>query len=305
MRRSILYLLIIVVIIFSVMRIRGQQRKKKTEEIKPPSQVEVIFNKAMQIKDVAPIKAIERFEKVWVNFPQSDYAQKSLLEAALIYKKQGQMLKEKEALKQLVDDYPNTALAKKAQEKLGPVNINILFSPIETQDSFAYEVQPGDSLYKIAKNHNTTVELLKKGNDLSDSLIKPGMKLKVLKSVFKIEINKSTKELALKADNEIIKIYPVGIGADNSTPVGQFKIENRIIDPVWYKAGAIVAAGSPENILGSRWLGLSEPGYGIHGTIDLGPISNQFTQGCIRMRNEDVEELFVIVPVGTEVIITD
>jgi len=72
-------------------------------------------------------------------------------------------------------------------------------------------------------------------------------------------------------------------------------------DPVWYKEGAIVPAESPENILGSRWLGLSEKGYGIHGTVDPDSVGQQATQGCVRMLNADVEELYAIIPVGTQV----
>ena len=74
---------------------------------------------------------------------------------------------------------------------------------------------------------------------------------------------------------------------------------------MWYKTGAIVPAGSPENILGSRWLGISEPGYGIHGTTEPETIGTYQTKGCIRMRNADVEELFVIIPTGADVVIVD
>jgi lipoprotein-anchoring transpeptidase ErfK/SrfK len=66
-----------------------------------------------------------------------------------------------------------------------------------------------------------------------------------------------------------------------------------------------VPADSPKNILGSRWLGLSEKSYGIHGTTEPQSIGRQVTSGCVRMRNSDVEELYQIVPEGTEVVIID
>ncbi|MBU4305488.1 MAG: L,D-transpeptidase family protein, partial [Candidatus Omnitrophica bacterium] len=204
-------------------------------------------------------------------------------------------------------DYPQGSLLRAAQEKLWDANIAMLFSRTVTDDSYVYEVQPGDTLYKIAKKYNTNVDLLMKSNGLEQSLIKPGMRLKIIKSVFSIEVSKSQNKLILKADGNVVKEYPIGIGDNNSTPVGQFKITSRIVSPVWYKTGAIVPvpAGSAENILGSRWMGLSEPGYGIHGTTDTKEITKQRTQGCVRMWNKEVEELFVIVPVGTEVIIND
>ena len=91
----------------------------------------------------------------------------------------------------------------------------------------------------------------------------------------------------------------------NSTPVGNFKIINKLPNPTWFKAGAVVAPNSPDNILGSRWLGFDLPGYGIHGTTDPGNLGKQITQGCIRMSNSDIEELYAIVPLGTEVTILD
>ena len=62
---------------------------------------------------------------------------------------------------------------------------------------------------------------------------------------------------------------------------------------------------SPENVLGTRWMGFDIPGYGIHGTVEPKAIGQQVTAGCVRMLNEQVEELYSILPVGTEVVIVD
>jgi lipoprotein-anchoring transpeptidase ErfK/SrfK len=83
------------------------------------------------------------------------------------------------------------------------------------------------------------------------------------------------------------------------------KVINRIVNPVWYKQNAVVPADSPENILGTRWMGIDKQGYGIHGSEDPGAIGKQVTAGCVRLTNSDVEELFDIVPAGTEVTIVD
>ena len=89
------------------------------------------------------------------------------------------------------------------------------------------------------------------------------------------------------------------------SPVGTFKVVNRIPNPVWYTQGAVVPPESPENVLGTRWLGIDKQGYGIHGTTEPEAVGKQVTAGCVRMRNPDVEELFDIIPVGTEVTIVD
>jgi lipoprotein-anchoring transpeptidase ErfK/SrfK len=174
-----------------------------------------------------------------------------------------------------------------------------------TEDSISYEVKKGDTLYEIAKKFNTTVELIKKSNNIKNATIRPGDKLKIINTKFSVVVDKSKNTLTLKEEEEVLKVYPVSTGINNSTPVGTFKIVNKLIDPVWYKTGAIVAAESPDNILGSRWMGLSVKGYGIHGTTQPETIGKQITQGCIRMYNSDVEELYSILPMGTEVIIMD
>ena len=194
------------------------------------------------------------------------------------------------------------------QEKLNTLNTSVLFSPSTTQYSETYTVASGDNLTKIAKKYNTTVELIKRSNNLASDTIFPGMKLKVQKQPFRIVIDKSQSMLTLLIGDEVIKTYIVATGKNNSTPVGNFKIGNKLVDPPWFSPGGkVIRPGDPENALGTRWMGFSiaTPDYGIHGTNDPSSIGYQSTDGCIRMQNADVEELYSIVPVGTEVAVLD
>ena len=205
----------------------------------------------------------------------------------------------------LLEKFPESPLVPKTQERLGNVNVSLLFSPIVTDLDTTYEVKPGDSLGKIAKASHTTVEFLRRANGLKGDVIRPSQTLKVPKGHFSIVVDKSQNQLLLTEDNRFIKTYTVATGKDNSTPAGTFKIVNRLPNPVWYKQHAVVPPDSPENILGTRWLGIDKPGYGIHGSVDPEAMGKQVTAGCVRMRNPDVEELFDIVPVGTDVTIVD
>ncbi len=192
---------------------------------------------------------------------------------------------------------------RKALENL---NIKILFSLIETPDSFFYTVQSGDVLSKIAKKHHTTVELIKRSNHLDKDSIRVGMKLKISKAIYSIVIDVSENALKLYSDKELLKTYPVATGrTGHPTPIGSFTIVNKLENPTWYKAGAVVAPDSPANILGTRWLGFSLAGYGIHGTTLPETIGTAASEGCVRMYNEDVEALFAIVPINTTVKIVD
>ncbi len=217
----------------------------------------------------------------------------------------GDYLEAQKLYKQAQGKTEDVAKLKDIQKKLEDLNIKIIFSKIMDKCSVKYTVKPNDSLAKIAKNYNTTIELIKKANNLSQDIIRPGEELKVNNCKFAIVVDKSQNLLFLKSGDEIIKTYVVSTGKNNSTPVGTFKIVNKEVNPTWFKTGAVVPPGSPENILGTRWMGLDLKSYGIHGTTLPEDLGKQVTAGCVRMRNSDVEELYDIVPMGTEVTIVD
>jgi lipoprotein-anchoring transpeptidase ErfK/SrfK len=205
----------------------------------------------------------------------------------------------------LLSDFPDSPQTPHWQKKIENINIKILFSPIITEGAVQYEIKPGDTLYKIADQFNTTVELIKKSNNLKSDKIFPGKKIRVNNRPFSILVDKSQNILILKSEEDIIKSYVISTGLHSCTPVGNFKIKDRLINPPWYTEGKVIPPESPENILGTRWLGFDLAGYGIHGTNDPDSLGKSITQGCVRMSNQDVEEIFTIVPTGTEVIIVD
>ncbi|MDD4893867.1 MAG: L,D-transpeptidase family protein [Candidatus Omnitrophica bacterium] len=224
---------------------------------------------------------------------------------ALDISKTGDLLGAKAIYQLLISDFPNSNDIINWQKNVEDINIKLLFSSAITPKSILYEIKPGDTLAKIAKEFKTTPELIAKSNGLKDDKIFLGKKIKVWTAPFSILVDKSQNTLILKTDEEIIKTYIVSTGLNNSTPVGTFKIINKLPNPTWFKAGAVVSPDSPNNVLGSRWMGFDLPGYGIHGTIEPQNLGKQVTQGCVRMANSDVEELYTIVPVGTEVTIVD
>ncbi len=231
----------------------------------------------------------------------------SLLSRAREAEAKGEWLEAKSVYEKLVENFPGVNLKEITswQKKIEDLNIRLLFSPVVTPNSVLYEIKPGDSLVKIARNFKTTPELIMESNNLSSDRIVPGRKIKVWTLPFTIVVDKSQNTLWLKANEEVIKTYTVSTGKNNCSPVGVFKIVNKLPNPAWFKAGAVVPPDSPENILGSRWMGFDIPGYGIHGTTDPKSLGTQATAGCVRMSNSEVEELYKIIPVGTEVTIVD
>jgi lipoprotein-anchoring transpeptidase ErfK/SrfK len=106
------------------------------------------------------------------------------------------------------------------------------------------------------------------------------------------------RKLAVIENGEVIAQFDVAVGADASpSPTGEFQIVNRVANPAYYHAGTVVPSGKG-NPVGTRWLGLSLKGYGIHGTNAPRSIGHAASHGCIRLRNRDMEQLFTMIGVG-------
>ncbi len=230
---------------------------------------------------------------------------KELYKKAMSLKEDRKLVEAKDALQKIVSEYSDIENVALIQKELETLNMEIIFSNIQTPKTVTHEVGAGDTLGKLAKKYGTTIELIRRNNNLKSDVIRVGQKLRVWTGPFNIFVDKSQNILILKSGNEVVKVYNVSTGESNSTPVGTFKITSKLIDPVWFNKGIVVPPESPQNVLGTRWLGFDIPGYGIHGTVEPETIGQQITAGCVRMENSQVEELYSLIPMGTEVAIVD
>jgi lipoprotein-anchoring transpeptidase ErfK/SrfK len=113
----------------------------------------------------------------------------------------------------------------------------------------------------------------------------------------------SDRKLAVLDGGRVLRLFPVAVGAgDSPSPVGEFQIINRLTNPTYYHKGTVIGPG-PANPLGSRWMGLSLKGYGIHGTNAPRSIGKAASHGCIRMAKRDLEQVFDMVRAGDTVVI--
>jgi lipoprotein-anchoring transpeptidase ErfK/SrfK len=117
-------------------------------------------------------------------------------------------------------------------------------------------------------------------------------------------------QLYLYRDGKLVRSYAVAAGQPAyPTPTGSFVVVNMQMDPTWlppnsdWAKDAVPIPPGPDNPLGTRWIGTSAPGIGIHGTPDDSSIGSYASHGCIRMHIPDVEDLYTRVVVGMPVII--
>jgi lipoprotein-anchoring transpeptidase ErfK/SrfK len=125
-----------------------------------------------------------------------------------------------------------------------------------------------------------------------------------------IVIRRGVNRLELYDGMNLRRTFGVATGTSQyPTPLGRFHIVVKWRNPWWYPPASDWAKDAkpippgPGNPLGTRWMGLSAPLVGIHGTPDAASIGYSASHGCIRMLIPEVEWLFEQVGIGTPVFV--
>jgi lipoprotein-anchoring transpeptidase ErfK/SrfK len=242
---------------------------------------------------------------------KKDEGKKSLHSYKLVseYLKKGKKFEARNELSDLYFAETDKARRLEIKNKLDELNAELVFSKSPSPDAFLYEVKPGDSLIKIASKYDTNYEFIMRINRKARTNIRVGERLKILTGNVTVLVDKSDYTLTLLLNGRFIKQFSIGIGKSGKTPVGEFVVDNKLINPVWYSPDGIYQFGDPKNVLGTRWIGFEDQeglyGYGIHGTREPDSIGKEMSNGCIRLTNEDVEELFNYVKAKTKVVVQE
>ena len=136
--------------------------------------------------------------------------------------------------------------------------------------------------------------------------------------VARIEIDKRERSLrALDKDGKLVAFYPASIGStEKPAPSGTFKVRTVQYDPIYHYDPKFAFKGvkakekftikpGPNNPVGSVWIDLTAPSYGIHGTPNPDKVSKTESHGCVRLTNWDVRTLAGMVRKGTTVAFLD
>lgn len=170
-----------------------------------------------------------------------------------------------------------------------------VFTPVSTSDQGAkLSLQNPSIKNSAAENDEVTAE-----RQLSEKT--PGTAQTQSNAddrVRQIVISIPDRQLALLEDGVVVKVYPIAVGKPGTpSPEGDFTIINRSMNPTWRHKSQTVLPGK-NNPVGTRWMGLSLKGYGIHGTNVQSSVGRAASHGCFRLKKNDVEELFTLVRVG-------
>jgi hypothetical protein len=183
--------------------------------------------------------------------------------------------------------------------------------------SLEVTVESGESLVAIRKRVLAQrsdlllcTGLIAQANELRSAVIHPGDRLRIPTDRAHMLVDLSARTAFYMLGDEVVGAWLVGIGRPgNDTRPGTYTVGDKQEEPMWFRTGQDpVPFGDPENPLGTRWLGWNddsgrESSLGFHGTNDPGGVGGAVSDGCIRMHNRDVEELFEILPKGARVVV--
>ena len=179
----------------------------------------------------------------------------------------------------------------------------IIFTTPERKFAEPHFVDYGETLGSIAKKYNVPWQYLARLNRVNPDDLQAGQQLKVVQGPFGAVVDLDEFCLTVHAHGWYVHCYAIGTGAQDGTPTGEFKIEEKLENPTWYNPdGGVVDADDQENPLGEFWLGLGNH-IGIHGTIDPESIGQAVSRGCIHLNDGDIDEVFALLNVGSKVII--
>lgn len=200
--------------------------------------------------------------------------------------------------------------AVKLRTLLDRINEELVFTPRCLDGATVHVVAPGEVGVKIAKKYGVPWGMIKRVNGMQSDNLSVGQRLKIIPGPATILACKSEFRLALFMNGVYVKEYPIGIGRENLTPSGEYEVDSMLVKPRWYTpGGGYIEYGQEGHQLGVRWIGFrDEPGangLGIHGTNDESSIGTKCSNGCLRMKNDDVTELYDFMSMGCKVTIVE
>ncbi|HEY2588291.1 MAG TPA: L,D-transpeptidase family protein [Tepidisphaeraceae bacterium] len=217
--------------------------------------------------------------------------------------------------------------AEALKQQIEQINQTLIFSAKKFPDDpwgGSYQVAGGERLGSIANRNSVTWDLLARINNVTPRKLRQGQWIKIAKGPFYAVVTKHSFKMDLYLGapggpgSMFVRTFMVGLGKDNSTPTGLWmcKAGDKIRNPRYYpsRGGDIIAPDDPKNPLGGYWIAIEgldgqavgKESYGIHGTIEPDSIGKMSSQGCIRLRSEDISWVFDLLVDGkSKVLVKD
>lgn len=221
--------------------------------------------------------------------------------------KDDRMINYNEVLSWLIQKAVDENVLDECYQLLERINAKLFYGPKASSGLVSFHtVKYGENLSSIAKKYNVAPSRIFQVNKLKNrNSIRANQRLRVITGQIRILVDKSRFNMDVFLNDHFFKRYAVGLGREGKTLAMVTSISRSMSrNPSWTipETGEVIPPNDPKNRIGTRWIGLNAGGgIGIHGTIEPSSIGKESSNGCIRLRNEDVEELYDFVMAGDEV----
>ncbi|MFA5864681.1 MAG: L,D-transpeptidase family protein [Phycisphaerae bacterium] len=179
----------------------------------------------------------------------------------------------------------------------------------------AYRIDAGDTLVRLAKKNKVPYQFLCKINQIIDPRrLMEGQQIKLPKGPIHLKVIKHELMLYVFLQDVLFAKYDVCLGKDGKTPDGKWLVEDRIRRPVYVDPDTkqIFGPNDPNNPTGGFWIRLKgldgdavgKTGFGVHGTNEPDSVKKFLSKGCIRLRNEDMAQVFDLLTPGSSQVYT-
>ncbi|MFK7790156.1 MAG: L,D-transpeptidase family protein [Phycisphaeraceae bacterium] len=220
--------------------------------------------------------------------------------------------------------------AQAVRERLAFLNENTIFSKKRNAAQIAkdpivalHKVQSGEYLSTIGNTYRIPYQLIERINSVDARRLQAGQGVQVIKGPVHAQVDKSDYRMDLYVEDPdglriYLKSYTVGLGEFDSTPIGKWivkpgsKVGPANGGPSWVnpRTGKRYDRNDPDIPIGEYWMALEglddntrdKKGSGIHATTDPESIGRQESMGCIRMRDEDVDQVFYTLFEGASIV---
>lgn len=178
----------------------------------------------------------------------------------------GKITEAQKLLRDQLRTYPQAPEARAARELLGAINTRLFFANDSLYGKTEYIVERGDSLARIARQLNSTPEMIMRANALDSTLIHPGDRLVVPDGDFTLTIDLPKQRIAVHHGDGFFKQYPIqSIELPRSS---QPQLATKVTATTLWKDGERIAASSADSVEATPWVHLSRPGYILYGVSE-------------------------------------
>jgi LysM repeat protein len=228
----------------------------------------------------------------------------------------GNLVKARTILNEYLAEHLESPDAAPVRERALELGKQTILGPTVSPDDplcQTYKIDVGDTFGRLAKRNKIPFQFLCKLNPSADPhRLLEGQKIKVIKGPIHVKVTKHDLTMYVFLQNTLFAKYQVCLGKNGKTPEGKWLVEDRIRRPVYVDpdTGQNYSSNDPKNPTGGFWIRLlgvaggtvGKTGFGIHGTTEPESIGKFMSKGCIRMRNEEMAQVFdMLTPNVSEV----